>query len=72
MNEIETPLHVATPTVQRERLRSDMIYHCYCSTKETKRQFEIAFKMIDADGNDYLDLNEFSKVSLLTQTGTYF
>ena len=30
---------------------------------ETTRQFEIAFKMIDADGNDFVDLKEFSKVS---------
>lgn len=33
-------------------------------TVETTRQFEIAFKMIDADGNDFVDLKEFSKVSL--------
>lgn len=29
---------------------------------ETTRQFEIAFKMIDSDGNDFVDLKEFSKV----------
>lgn len=29
---------------------------------KTTRQFEIAFKMIDADGNDFVDLKEFSKV----------
>ena len=29
---------------------------------ETTRQFEIAFKMIDEDKSDYIDLSEFSKV----------
>ena len=29
---------------------------------ETTRQFEIAFKMIDEDKSDYIDLKEFSKV----------
>ena len=29
---------------------------------ETTRQFEIAFKMIDEDKSDYIDLKEFSQV----------
>jgi len=33
-------------------------FHC----PETTRQFEIAFKMIDVDGSDFIDLNEFSRV----------
>ena len=34
---------------------------CICFA-ETTRQFEIAFKMIDEDKSDYIDLKEFSKV----------
>jgi hypothetical protein len=34
---------------------------------ETTRQFEVAFKMIDADGNDFVDLKEFSKVGAVVK-----
>ena len=30
---------------------------------ESRRQFEVAFKMIDVDRSDYIDLQEFSRVS---------
>ena len=32
------------------------------SPSETRRQFEIAFKMYDVDGSDYIDQEEFSRV----------
>ena len=29
---------------------------------ETRRQFEIAFRMYDVDGSDFIDQEEFSRV----------
>ena len=31
---------------------------------ETRRQFEIAFKMYDVDSSDFIDQEEFSRVRL--------
>ena len=37
---------------------------CVCVCSETRRQFEIAFRMYDVDSSDYIDLEEFSRVCL--------
>ena len=35
-----------------------------CSLSETRRQFEVAFKMIDVDCSDFIDRNEFRRVGV--------
>ena len=47
-------------------LNSLFFYLC----AETTRQFEIAFKMIDADLSDFLDLKEFSRVNGIFLSGS--
>ena len=38
------------------------IYNHFCIVLETRRQFEIAFKMYDVDNSDFIDHEEFSRV----------
>ena len=39
---------------------------------EPRRHFEIVFKMIDVDGNDTIDIEEFDMVILTLFTSTYY
>ncbi len=43
---------------------SVMLLSCVGCYLETRRQFEVAFKMIDADRSDSVDSKEFSKVGV--------
>ena len=42
---------------------ADFSFFSFCPHTETRRQFEVAFKMIDADKNDTVDSKEFNEVS---------